>query len=262
MAKKTQKILLVHKETKFDSTKQAIKKVEDMLKSKKLSYKKIPVSMLLKEDLLPFNLIIVLGGDGTILKTCKYVTTQEVILINSDPEHSEGVITEFPLSELEKLFWILDGKFKTKLRQRIEVKVNSASLDDPVLNEIYFGSGKSCMISEYEIQYEGKKEIQRGSGVLISTGTGSTAWYHSAGGNEFDPEEEKAKFLVREAYNKEKLNLTILNGVATGTDFKLVAKKEDMVLSIDSYSLHPLKCEDKVTFKISKFPLKVLCPLE
>lgn len=226
MTKNTKKILLVHKESKFDSTKQAVKKVEDVLKKKKLSYKKIPVSMLLKEDLLPFNLIIILGGDGTILKTCKYITTQEVILINSDPEHSEGVITDFPLPKVEQLSYILDGKYKTKLRQRMEVKVNNSQVEDAVLNEVYFGSGKACMISKYEIQYDGKKETQRGSGVIISTGTGSTAWYHSAGGNEFDPEEETAKFLVREAYNKEKLNLTILNGVATGTDFRLIVKKK------------------------------------
>jgi len=254
------KILLVHKENKFDSTKQAVKKVEEVLKQKKIVYKKIPVSMLLKEDLTGFEKVIILGGDGTILKTCKYIYNQGVILINSCPTSSKGVIDEFTIDELDKLAQILDGKFTTKLRQRIEVRVNNSSIEDPILNETFFGSAHACMIAEYEINYSGKKEIQKSSGVLIASGTGSTAWYNSAGGKPFDPSEEKVLFLVREPYNKEKEKLNIFEGIATGTDFKLVVKKEDMCLSMDSYHVQLLKKEDKVTFKLSKFPLKVLCP--
>ncbi|MFA6064954.1 MAG: hypothetical protein WCW44_01045 [archaeon] len=259
-SKSSGKILLVHKENKFDSTKQAVKKVEEVLKQKKLSYKKIPVSMLLKEDLVGFDKVIILGGDGTILKTCKYIYSQPVILINSDPQNSKGVIDEFTINELDKLSSILDGKFEIKLRQRLEIRVNNSPIEDPILNETFFGSAHACMIAEYEIDYDGKKEIQRSSGVLIATGTGSTAWYNSAGGKPFDASEEKALFLVREPYNKEKEKLTIFNGVAVGNDFKLIVKKDDMCLSMDSYTMQLLKKEDKVTFKLSKFPLKVLCP--
>ena len=266
MPKKLSKFLLVHKETKFDVTKQALKQVEAILKQKKVSYKKISVSMLLKEDLNGFDKVIILGGDGTILKTCKYVYSQPVILINSDPTRSKGAITDCAVHELEKLTDVLDGKFVTRLRQRLEVKINNSSLEEPVLNEVFFGSIKASMMSEYEISYTdsqsgvAKKETQRSSGVIISTGTGSTAWFNSAGGKAFNPSEEKAKFIVREAYDKK--NLTIFEGEAIGSDFKLVVKKEDMCLSMDSYDLQLLDKEDKVTFKISKFPLKVLCPQE
>lgn len=263
MAKKSStKVLLVHKESKYDSTKQAVKKVEELLKQKKISYKKIPVSMLLKEDLNGFDKVLILGGDGTILKTCKYVYDQSVILINSDPTNSKGVIDEFTINELGKLNLILDGKFVTKLRQRLEVRVNNSSIEEPILNETFFGSSKACMIAEYEINYDGVKETQRSSGLLIATGTGSTAWYNSAGGKPFSFSDEKALFLVREPYNKIKEKLTIFEGIATGTDLKLVVKKDEMCLSMDSYFLQLLKKEDKVTFKLSKFPLKVLCPQE
>jgi NAD+ kinase len=254
------KILLVHKDPKYDSHPQALKQIEEYLKQNKVPCAKKPISLLVEEDLAKSDLVIILGGDGTILKTVRYVKKQPVICINSDPKNSEGALTEFNYNETHKLGGILKGKFIEKTKQRLEVKINSLPLTEPVLNEAFFGSEQAFLISEYEITYQGKKEHQKSSGILIATGTGSTAWFASAGGKEFNPQEKKAFFLVREPYKRMKEKLSIFGGEILDTDFSLECKKEGMLLSTDSCNIQYLNKNDTLSFSLSKYPLLILCP--
>jgi|GEM_PF-1249079 len=264
---KIKKCLLVHKEVADVATRSALKEIEKMLRTKKISCKKKPVSILLKEDLPLGALVIIVGTDGTFLKTGRYITNQQVICIGIESCLAECTLASFGINELAKLEGIINGEYSQKVRKRLEVSINGYPLDEPVLNEVYFGSEKAYKLSEYEIQFGEARENQKSSGIIIASGTGSTSWFASAGGKPFDCELNEARFLIREmqgaksAENSHKY--LIRYGKITSnplTKFELTTKKEGMILALDSTSQRYLTKGDKITIALSKTPLNNLCP--
>jgi len=261
---KFKKAFLVHREVSDIATRSALKEIERMLRAKKISCKKKPASILLKEDLPASALIIIVGTDGTFIRTCKHVTNQPVICIGLESHVGACTLSDFSILELPKLQSIIEGNYSEKVRQRIEVSVNGFPLEEPVLNEVFFGSEKAYKLAEYEIQFGDKRELQKSSGVLIATGTGSTSWFASAGGKPFGCELNEARFLVREPHRwvvSQKPAITagkILDGAAV--KFELVAKREEMILVLDSTSPRYLTKGDKITIALSKSPLHIICP--
>ena len=90
--------------------------------------------------------------------------------------------------------------------------MNNKLIKELALNEVYIGAKSQFHTSRYTIKLNGDGEEQRSSGVLIVTGSGSNAWYKSAGGEPFPCEEKKLKFLVREPYQKRVFKPKILCG--------------------------------------------------
>jgi NAD+ kinase len=256
------KALLVYAQPRDNDARVALRKIEHTIKAKKIPLKKILISLLLKEDLATPDLVIILGGDGTVLRAAGLIKKQSVICIRSDTAGADSALTDFSAAETEKLSAILSGKFGTRLRTRLDVSINSHALDEPVLNEAFFGAEEAFALAQYELCYPGAKELQKSSGVLVVTGTGSTAWFSSAGGKAFPADAQAAAFLVREPHTHTSAHATIFRGDATAPDFSLTAKKSRMVLAIDSTQVHHLEEGDTVTFCISKHPLKALCPTE
>ncbi len=261
---KFKKAFLVHNEVPDIAARTALKEIEKMLRAKKISCKKKASSILLKEDLPANALIIIVGTDGTFLQTCKYVTNQQVIFIGLESHSSVCTLQDFSILELSKLQSIIEGNYSEKVRQRLLVSINGFPLEEPVLNEAFFGSEKAYLLSEYEIQFGDKREVQKSSGVLIATGTGSTSWFSSAGGKPFSCELNEARFLVREIHvGPTKQKPAILYGRiidSPETKFELIAKKEEMILALDSASPRYLTKGDKITINLSKNPLHALCP--
>jgi NAD kinase len=259
---KFKKAFLVHREVPDVEARSALKEIEVMLRTKKILCRKKPASILLKEDLPAGALIIIVGTDGTFLRTCRYVTNQHVICIGLESHSNECTLANFGILQLSKLKEIIDGNYTEGIRQRLEVSINGFPLDEPVLNEVFFGSEKAYKLSEYEIQLGDRWETQKSSGVIIATGTGSTSWFSSAGGKPFSCELNEARFVVREAHtNTNVQKSTILYGKiidSPNMKFELVPKKEEMVLALDSTNPRYLTKGDKVTITISKSPLHIL----
>ncbi|MEK6826943.1 MAG: hypothetical protein AABX99_00470, partial [Nanoarchaeota archaeon] len=130
------------------------------------------------------DLLITLGGDGTFVKAAN-LTDSLILGINSNPENSEGALTSITVNEINKLERLKEKNFEIIERQRIEVKLNGNILDEKAINEVYVGTLSQFHISRYKIKFKEKEEEQRSSGIIISTGTGSNAWFLSAGGKPF-----------------------------------------------------------------------------
>ncbi|VVB75470.1 NAD kinase [uncultured archaeon] len=261
---KFRKALLVHREVPDIATRSALKEIERMLRAKKISCKKKPASILLKEDLPAGALIIIVGTDGTFLRTCRFVSNQPVVCIGLESHPGACALSSFGILELAKLESIIEGNYSEGVRERLLVSINGFPLEEPVLNEVFFGSEKAYKLAEYEINFGDKTESQKSSGVLIATGTGSTSWFASAKGKPFDCELNEARFLVREAHKGSGGQMpAILFGrilSSPETKFNLTAKKEEMILVLDSANPRYLTKGDKVTISFSKAPLHILRP--
>ena len=126
----------------------------------------------------PQCLVVVLGQDGLVANTLKYLDGQQVMAINPDPARWEGVLLPFAISDVSKVInEILQGRRKVH-----EVTMGRACLSDGqellAVNDFFVGA-RSHVSARYEISLGELVERQSSSGVIISTGLGSTGWLRS-----------------------------------------------------------------------------------
>ena len=68
-----------------------------------------------KKELEKIDLVVAIGGDGTVLSASHYLKDKPLLAVNSSPKTSEGALTSIPIEKLEeKLDEILAGKIKTE----------------------------------------------------------------------------------------------------------------------------------------------------
>lgn len=126
----------------------------------------------------PDDIIVVLGQDGLVANTLKYLTGQSVIAINPSPNSYDGVLLPFIVDDLPLVMAdVLSNKMQSKTITMAEATTN---LGDSLLavNDLFIGP-KSHTSARYEIQWSNKKENHSSSGVIVSTGLGSTGWFKS-----------------------------------------------------------------------------------
>ncbi|MDO8741035.1 MAG: hypothetical protein Q7J54_05690 [Candidatus Woesearchaeota archaeon] len=172
---------IVDKASALEEHKNTISLIERLLKKYSSSYE-----IIAKEDLNKalddFDLVIAAGGDGTLLYTASFVDSALVLAVNSAPQHSVGNLTSANASDLEeKLGRFYKGYFSVLNRTRLNVEIDSKHVG-LALNEIYMGSIKPFGIAaRYAIKVDDKEEEQKSSGIIVSTGTGSTAMFKHFG---------------------------------------------------------------------------------
>ncbi|MDD5700340.1 MAG: NAD(+)/NADH kinase [Candidatus Nanoarchaeia archaeon] len=202
------------------------------------------------------DIVIAIGGDGTILSASHYILDAPILAVNSSPETSVGALATLSLKELpKKLDQIKQGSYKTEKLERIEVSINDCPLDHLVLNEVFIGNEKAYLISKYVLELKNKKEKQLSSGIIVSTGTGSTAWFYSAGGKPFPKDSKFIKLIVREPYHSKLLKFSLINEeIKEGDEIKIIPSSPS-TLAVDSIREYKLNPEDTVKIKISPHPL-------
>jgi len=124
------------------------------------------------------DIIVVLGQDGLVANTLKYLDGQPLIAINPDPKRWDGILLPFHVSDVSK---VVRDLFMAK-RQFKEITFAQVDLNDGQsicgVNDIFIGA-KTHTSARYTIEVDGKKEEQSSSGIIISTGLGSTGWFTS-----------------------------------------------------------------------------------
>lgn len=131
------------------------------------------------------DMIVVLGGDGTILRTARTIAGFEVPILGINMGRL-GFLTAAEILELEKAIEsISKGKYIVENRMMLECEVNNEGNIKTYnsLNDIVISKGTLSRILNYEIYIDNKFYTSFNSdGVIISTPTGSTAYALSAGG--------------------------------------------------------------------------------
>jgi NAD kinase len=133
----------------------------------------IPTFQVQKEDL-----VITLGQDGLVANTAKYVGAQPIVAVNPDPERFDGILLPFPVDEARTAVGrVLEGKAKLREVTLAQVKLNDCQ-HLLGFNDLFIGA-HSHVSALYKLAYRKKRETQSSSGVLVSTGAGSTGWVSS-----------------------------------------------------------------------------------
>nr|WP_260510366.1 sugar kinase [Paenibacillus typhae] len=122
--------------------------------------------------------VVVLGQDGLVANTLKYLQEQPLIGVNPDPQRWDGVLLPFTVNDLRLL---LPEVFRSR-RQVREVTLAKAELNDGQslygVNDLFIGR-RTHVSARYLLRHGGTAEQQSSSGIIVSTGLGSTGWLRS-----------------------------------------------------------------------------------
>ena len=126
----------------------------------------------------PDDTIVTLGQDGLVANTLKYLSGQPVVGVNPDPGRWDGRLLPFRVADLAKVVpEVMRGGRKRKTVTMAKATLTNGQVMYGV-NDLFIGPKTHCS-ARYLIRIGGATEAQSSSGVIISTGLGSTGWLKS-----------------------------------------------------------------------------------
>lgn len=186
------------------------------------------------------DVVAAVGQDGLVANVMKYLHGQPLIGINPDPARWDGILLPFEAGQAEAVFGkVIAGNYAAK-----EITMAQASTQDGqcmlAVNDLFIGQ-RTHVSARYDITWNRRTEHQSSSGIIVSTGLGSTGWYKSvitqaAGiahvflGKEFYPgrlswDDGRLTFVVREPFPSRSTRTDIVFGeIAERDDFRILSK--------------------------------------
>ena len=147
------------------------------------------------------DLVVSVGGDGTLLDVSHNILRCPLLGVNSSPDLSVG---NFCAATADDFGATLDGWLAGEIGEtplsRLQVVINGVAVDTPILNEALFAHQVPAAMSRYVLSIGDIEEEHKSSGIWISTAAGSTAAIRSAGGQVMPVEDARLQYVVREPY--------------------------------------------------------------
>ncbi len=198
-------------------------------------YAQVERSQLDRFDFLPDDLIVVIGQDGLVPNVSKYLAGQQVIGFDPaciSPGYSQQLMVNHHVAQAGLLF----KQFEADDLNSEERTMLEAQLDDSqkitALNEVFIGH-ISHQSAKYDIAYQQQREHQSSSGIIVSTGTGSSGWMSSLNSLSSNPirlphpEEHVISFRVREPWLSGHTATGISAGsIGYGEQLEVISKME------------------------------------
>jgi NAD kinase len=124
------------------------------------------------------DIVVALGQDGLVANTMKYLEGQPLIGVNPEPGRHDGVLLPFRPQDLAAVLRdVAAGRRPAKVVTMAQAVLSDGQVLRAV-NDLFIGP-RSHASAQYEIRLGDRQECQSSSGVIVSTGLGSTAWLKS-----------------------------------------------------------------------------------
>ena len=194
------------------------------------------------------DMIIVLGGDGTILSVARLVGNHEVPILGVNLG-GLGFLTEIHLDELYRVLEkVIQGDFKTDERVVLNAAVirkGKRVAEFTVLNDAVINKGALARIIDIETTINGEYVTTfKSDGLIISTPTGSTAYNLSAGGPIVYP--SLHTIIITPICPHTLTNRPIMIPDDVEIRAFLKSKNQEVILTLDGQQGFPLEFEDVV----------------
>jgi len=212
--------------------------------------------------------VIVIGGDGTILKIANDVKEKgtPILAINAG---TIGFLAELDSDEVEKIKDVLRGEYFLKECTRIKVSIkelpakyqliekieeNTYPVND-ALNEIAIITSIPSKVVNLTVRKNGEEILSgRGDGLIISTTTGSTAYSLSAGGPVVDPELDV--FIITPLSPLKLIQRSIIVPTNSKIEVKICEDGADALIAIDGRSHVHVPAGTRLLLEKSEFTTK------
>lgn len=201
------------------------------------------------------DLLVVLGGDGTILRTVRFVSEYNIPIVGINLGEF-GYLTEVNLNEMySALALIVKGEYQTEKRMMLDVTIQLGAetiRQQSILNDVVITRGNLSRILNLEMTVNnGYLTTFRADGIIISTPTGSTAYSLSAGGPIVFPEQDS--FVINPICPFTLTNRPII--IPDNAEIKVVlwTKEQGATLTLDGQVSYTMKSGDIMTVRKSRY---------
>jgi NAD+ kinase len=211
------------------------------------------------------DLVVVLGGDGTLLGTAGHIARAgidvPVLAVNFG---SLGFLTETTLPEMhDALELALSGHaaIEERLMLHAEILRNGVRRHaTPVLNDVVINRGPMSRMADLSVSIDGAFAARfRADGLIIATATGSTAYNMSAGGPIVHPGVD-ALLLTPIAPHTLTNRPVVVPAASVLTVQPLQDGSQDIVMMADGQTGHTITGEDVVRVARAERPLRLIRP--
>lgn len=204
-----------------------------------------------------FGVVVTVGGDGTLLSASHKVLDDTVVVGIRSSRSSVGYLCAYGGDDLDSVVENLtSGGLKSQRVQRMMARIRRVGTPDdlttePVLNDFLYSNVNPAATTRYRLRLGTQVELQKSSGIWISTAVGSSAGIAGAGGQRLDWRDLRCQFRVREVFAGGKFVPGLTGGLfeLTGGLFEIENRSERAFLALDGqHGEVPLFLGDKVLF--------------
>ena len=197
------------------------------------------------------DLLVVLGGDGTLLATVRALNRKPVpiLAVNLGGLGFLTVITQEELyPTLER---VLAGNFQSERRVQIEadiVRADEVISSFLALNDVVLNKGAIARVLDFDVWVDGKFiSTYKSDGLIVATPTGSTAYSLAAGGPVIAP--SVAAFIVTPICAHTLTNRPIVLPDSATIEVAVKSQRESVYLTVDGQVGIAVRSEDTVRIR-------------
>ena len=208
------------------------------------------------------DLMLVLGGDGTMIATARLMGATEVPVLGVN-FGGLGYLAEFRIEELyAALESILAGNYRLDRRVMLDVELTRGDKQithNRVLNDVVINKSALARIIEIEA-YLNRQFVNsfRADGLIVSTPTGSTAYNLSAGGPVIFPSMNAVVITPICPFTLSNRPIVVPDDAVI--ELYLKTEQEDVALTLDGQVGFPLKVDDRVVIRKSNTTFNLVQP--
>jgi NAD+ kinase len=208
------------------------------------------------------DLIVVLGGDGTMISTARLIGDADVLVLGIN-YGSLGYLTDFRIEEMySAIDAILEGHYKIDRRVMISAehwRGDEMLAKGRVLNDVVINKAALARIIEINVSLDGQfVTTYRADGLIIATPTGSTAYNLSAGGPIVYP--SMNAIVVTPICPFTLSNRPIVVPDIAEIELKLENENEGVILTLDGQIGHTMKTGDRAVIRKSRTTFNLVQP--
>lgn len=208
------------------------------------------------------DLIVVLGGDGTMIATSRMMGDYDVPVLGIN-YGTLGYLAEFRVEEMfAALESLLTGDYRIDTRVRLAVDLireEEMLMHSRALNDVVINKSALARIIEIEARMDGHLISGfRADGLIISTPTGSTAYNLSAGGPVIYPSMNALVITPICPFTLSDRPIVVPDDALI--ELRLRTPKEEVVLTLDGQVGVPIHPEHRVLIRKSRTTFKIVQP--
>ncbi|MFN2391652.1 MAG: NAD(+)/NADH kinase [Pyrinomonadaceae bacterium] len=208
------------------------------------------------------DLIVVLGGDGTMISTARLTGNREILVLGIN-YGSLGYLTEFRIEEmLPALESILEGNYEIDRRVMLDVehwRDDEKLSAGRVLNDVVINKAALARIIEIEVELNNLYVNSfRADGLIVSTPTGSTAYNLSAGGPIVYP--SMNAIVLTPICPFTLTNRPIVVPDTANINLQIKNENEGVILTLDGQIGHQMKAHDRILIRKSATTFNLVQP--
>jgi NAD+ kinase len=223
------------------------------------------IPVLSREDMGKNDLIIVIGGDGSLLSAARMAIKVNTPVIGINRGRL-GFLTDILPHELEtQLTAVLNGKYEEEKRFLLHIRIydeDNTYFEGDALNDVVLGRGRETHLIEFSV-YVNQQLMShyRSDGMILSTPTGSTAYALSAGGPIMHPQLNAIVLVPMFSHSLSSRPL-VLEGESQ-IELRISQHNEcDLRVSCDGHESRMVKPGQKVAIQKNSHQLRLLHPLD